>query len=65
MPVVYINSCSQMHIPTTKTHLINFYAIGVGYSPLILALGRKRQEDLYVFEAGLVYTVSFRPLGAI
>lgn len=33
----------------------------VGSRPLMLALGRERQEDLSEFEAVLAYTVSSRP----
>jgi hypothetical protein len=30
-------------------------------SPLILTLGRQRQETLFVFEASLVYIMNYRP----
>lgn len=33
------------------------------HTPVILALGRQRQKDHFVFEASLVYTGSFRPSG--
>lgn len=52
--------------PGTERVLVNpdqessFQAGGGGVYPLILALRKQRQEDIYKFKASIVYVVSYK-----
>lgn len=48
-----------------KIHLIKIMSQDWCHTPLIPVLGRKRQEDLYEFEARLVYRTSSRTARAV